>query len=443
MLRKELTIKAKTIHYWAFFIMAGICILNLNYPLSVRFGISRPLSVMILGCAVVCVLTTRYSIPRSLGRTGFFFLAWIGLYIIAATLSAIVMGNYSGQTLFMVNIYTSSIIVILVSSVAGFSAAQEDRLQPFLRVLFYLCMTSTVLILFSDPIAQAFQLDRHEVGRGAGFFRNPNEAGQMCCLTLLLAFTMLRGARFPLIYLICIGVIYMATLLTFSKGAILTAGLLTIGQVVSLRGSWRFSIWWTLVAIAFVFAFAWLLKVDTRYLDVSASGKRRIQQIRSLVIERELTEETTTNRLFLNRYGLDLFWESPLIGHGLGTFTKMEGIRLGCHNTYLMIIGEAGAVLGILFLLLLWRVLGAIFRCRSPLVKQLGWGYMIVLGLAMIVSHNELYRRYHNIFLGLVLGMIAGRHYYLAKLAGAEAAAASETEASVVMSRPEPETVGA
>ena len=91
-------------------------------------------------------------------------------------------------------------------------------------------------------------------------------------------------------------------------------------------------------------------------------------------------------------------------------------MRLGSHNTYLMIFGEAGVLFGIFFLLVLGRLIMTSLKCQSPLVKQLALGYLIILLLAFVVSHNELWRRYHNILLGLVFGLLAGRSHFYEKM---------------------------
>jgi len=421
MLRTK-TISYKTILFTSFFVMAAICFLNLNYPLSVRFGFSRPLSLIILACCGLCLLTTRYSVTRALSGVGLLFFAWMITFMGIGSLSGLIMGTFGDRAVYMISVYVNSLLVIAVSAVVGFNAAQEHSLRPFLRVLFFICMTSTMLIYASDPLAAFFNLDRAAIGRSAGLFYNPNEAGQMCCLTLLLGFAMLRGSRFPMVYLACIALIYGATLLTFSKTAILTAGFLTLSQIATLRGNRRFGLWWGFLAVFFLIGFWWLLSVDTRYLDFSVTGKRRIHQLRSLVVEQELNEETTTHRSFLYRYGFDRFTESPVIGHGLGSFTKFEGLRMGCHNTYLMVFGEAGGLVGIFFLFVLARWGITILRARSPVIRQLAMGYLIVMMLAFMVSHNELYRRYHNIFQGMVIGLIVGRAYYRERLQQRQAA---------------------
>jgi O-antigen ligase len=75
-----------------------------------------------------------------------------------------------------------------------------------------------------------------------------------------------------------------------------------------------------------------------------------------------------------------------LIGSGYGSFSGKEGHVQGVHNSYLMVLGEAGILPFILFILYIGYliVMSIIYFTRKPnLIMQ-----MIGLSLFLMANHN-------------------------------------------------------
>ena len=121
-------------------------------------------------------------------------------------------------------------------------------------------------------------------------------------------------------------------------------------------------------------------------------------------------------RLLIWRRGLEKALEAPLFGHGLGTFVILEtapigykGTPVGVHNLYLLLLGEAGIIPALLFILSLILLLRAQWGAPKSIARDATTGWLLVIALNGMTSHYLLLVPAVMFLAGLFVVMSAAR----------------------------------
>ena len=199
---------------------------------------------------------------------------------------------------------------------------------------------------------------------------------------------------------------------TFSRTALVVLPVLVLGALLVSRGAQRKRLagGTLIIGLAVVGVLA---NVDLDLLDA-----RQIARLDSLsvMVERSAIDDVSlAGRATLWRLALDQALESPLFGNGLGSLHELEGawynddgVLLGAHNQYLILLGEAGFVPLVLFVSFLFVTFHAGFRTEKAL-WALGAvsGWALVLTLFSIAFHGILTQRACNFIIGLSCAVVA------------------------------------
>ena len=129
----------------------------------------------------------------------------------------------------------------------------------------------------------------------------------------------------------------------------------------------------------------------------------------------EVSDSSISERQELLVLAPDETAKSPLFGNGLGTIHSLDrapsssqGIPQGAHNLYLILIGEAGIIPLVLFLLFLGSLMRLRLTASKSVARDAVVGWAIVIGLACMASHNILAMRTVDFLIGLSCAMVAG-----------------------------------
>lgn len=240
--------------------------------------------------------------------------------------------------------------------------------------------------------------------RYSGFFSNANEAGIISLSTFVLMLWMYDKSKF-FVYLLGAIISALAVFFTFSKSSIICLFILIIVYLLTLR---KFS---GLFLVLLVFSFSGLLFFMPELFidDLNISQENRLQSVQ-LFLSGNVNADTTTGRTELWKLGLSHAVDNLLIvGSGLGSFHSLKGAMIeydvvqGVHNTYLMLLGEAGILVLGLFVLANILVLVLLWQKRLFFLLL----YMIVLQVDLLAAHNVLGLRFHDFLIGYMLGLIA------------------------------------
>ncbi len=168
-------------------------------------------------------------------------------------------------------------------------------------------------------------------GRYSGFYLNPNVAGFIC----IFGYGLTYGVRNITIKLSGQFIFTLMGLLTFSRTFIVIWLLINlISLKISIKNIRIFAIG--------ALIFGTLLVID----EFVGLNNPRFQQLKSLVnnedvSSEELSEDSRTATWA--RYYPDIL-EAPVFGNGYGALAGELGVKAGVHNSYLLVVGEAGII---------------------------------------------------------------------------------------------------
>ncbi|MFC4172160.1 O-antigen ligase family protein [Microvirga sp. GCM10011540] len=391
--------------------------LNLNGVILLFLGAEAFLSPIILLLTIImCIKYARiaYVTPSYL-----LFALTVASYLLFGGLAGILGSSFNSSY-----ITSYGATILLVSAIHFWLASvDEAELTRILTILKNILLVSCVMVILSDvirpyqvtPMMPGIDADQLRQGmesadRASGFFENPNEAAMIAlyCIVLIAA---LPSSSLPL-RLVQGAVAVVALIMTFSKAGMLTLLVLTALFLLTRRSFMTLVL--SAVGLVLVFSGLWFV-FENDLLNLSWEQRERLSDVLNLA-GGEINERSTTGRNVLFEMGFEKITSNFPWGAGLGEFHAMEGgVRkvaggievnewLGIHNTFLMIAGEGGMVPLVMLLVFLLSLLT--YGVSAP-HRGIVYGFTIILMSDMMVSHHVLLLRFADMFLGVVLALLA------------------------------------
>lgn len=217
-------------------------------------------------------------------------------------------------------------------------------------------------------------------GRYGGLYINPNTAGVICLIAFSLTFHF-KNLPFKLLTQL---LIVTAGIMTLSRYFVLILLLVNIVAIMANRKN-SISLFAGSIGIVVVLSVSSLFNLNTS----------RFSAFQSIFEGQEMQTQTMTQGSRNETWALytDIILDNPVTGigyrglHGLQTSNYSNiHVRVGVHNTYLMVIGEAGIV-PLLLLILIY--LSLILRSVKHLKTNPEYMCIaVVLATYLLVSHN-------------------------------------------------------
>lgn len=382
-----------------------MCALNVNGVLDMTLSVGAAASLLLLAGALLVIAhhgRLAWSTPFTL------IFAAIVLYLV---FGALIEDWYYVDKPFAEYIRTYVATLLLLWAFAGYTASlgHGARLTLFLRFVRNVFLVAAASIWASPLLYKVYvNLPPSHFERMGGFFQNPNEAGLASCMALVMTLAV-PFRRLPLqavAFVVALG----GVALTLSKTS-MTVTIVVIGWHLIRHLTWRTVLAGAIVAAVVVPAALQLMPaadgLDSS-MKLGAHQKNRIAAV-GQILTGNIDSETTTGRTELWSIGISRALSNFPLGYGLGSYHFMKdgipegSIWLGVHNTFLMFWGEAGVLVGLLFLG------GFMTLARHSLVYARGGielPAVVVLFGDMMSSHGALEVRYGNLILGLILGLV-------------------------------------
>lgn len=413
MITSRLLDRIVTLAFWA---LGVICVLSLNDLVRLWLGVERAFSMPLLLCCIVALAgLLRVRLMEALGTPGLLILSALATYGGVGIVVSIVTGSdlrSDGASYSYLVRHASSGLLILASAVGARVVWNRSGGEGLLRVLLLLMTGSCLLVLASPWLMDQYLLRMEVPERYSGSFSNPNEAALVACFAVALALSFMRAGRFGLVFVGALLVAGWALVLTFSRTALIALAILLVHGLLRNRGT-------TQVRLAVVLALAGVVLggaftgLDTRLQD------RAIRRWNALV---EISDRRTRDdvalggRLELWRLAGEKAAQAPLFGNGLGQLHRLEGAWYhvdgslhGAHNQYLVLVGEAGFIPLVLYLLFLGNLFQAGLR-KGRDVPILGAvsGWVLVVAVFGLSHHGILVQRATNFVIGVGCAAVAG-----------------------------------
>ncbi|UZO80242.1 O-antigen ligase family protein [Aquimarina sp. ERC-38] len=329
------------------------------------------------------------------------------------TLSSTLGAIFSALMFFSLLIYAiieKEIIIINLLLIAGFgyfliSGIQfyvGDEREYFIKFIKYFWIiiigTSLAARTSKDELLVflsigAFSIFLHAIifssdyGRYSGFYLDPNTGGLICLMGYGLAINIAnQKIRLPLLFLFT-----FAGIITFSRTFIV---IWLIINFLSLRvDSKNYKIFGMGIGIVIlIISLAGILNFNTT----------RFSQLQAIVNNEQVTKQD------LNKGGRTETWskfypylsDKPFFGHGYRSFQGRGLNFVGSHNSFMMIYGESGIFVLLLFIcfylhLFYW---GLKFFKEKPYIL-----FLTIVQILFLLTNHNYYTNYYLIFISLWL----------------------------------------
>jgi O-antigen ligase len=208
-------------------------------------------------------------------------------------------------------------------------------------------------------------------GRYAGFYINPNVAGFIC----IYAYSLTYGLKKESLKLLGQFIFTLMGLLTFSRTFIVIWVCLNI---ISLKIS---------IKNIRILGLGFLIISSLFFIDeLVGLNNPRFDSMKKILNNEQVTSSEINDDSRTDTWAkfYDEILAKPIFGNGYGTFSGLK--RQGVHNSYLMLIGEAGIIPIIILLSMLaymfyWGFI--LFKYAPNLLMQ-----VIALSLFLLANHN-------------------------------------------------------
>jgi O-antigen ligase len=386
-----------------------ICMLSLNALGMMALGSEQLFSYGILALCLFILLVYQFNVPSAIGKVGKAFYLYMAVFLLIAVPNNV--GNDPMEIynrLLEIRMNLSSALVVAACAVGTYGIARAYSPKSALRLLglVALLVPAAVYVGALFPGIYRFREAGAETGRFTGFFGNANSAGSALCAAAAIGFACLVAEKRRSLVIAGLVVTALAVMLTFSRGAFLTAFLLAGLQIFISPVLRHKSI--LLAGVGIVMLMALLVFQAARG---GAEKLEKGQQVRAstmaALLKGDLSAQNTGGRFYLAMNGLKHWLESPIIGHGVGGQRRVGEFELGAHNTFIRILGEGGIISGAFMFGFLWVFYREARRCPIPPLRTLALGYLFVFFMACMTSHGVMIHRHHNAMLGITFGMLA------------------------------------
>ena len=229
----------------------------------------------------------------------------------------------------------------------------------------------------------------NDYGRYSGFYVNPNTAGNVCLIGFALAFKLNNKKQ----RLIAQFLFVIAGIMTFSRYFILLFILVNLVSILSNKKN--------IIGLASgVIALIIILSTTSLQLNIERFGA--LKSIFTDDVDTETISKETRNETWAEY--TDVILDNPMFGNGYKAMQGREsdtvGIKVGVHNSYLMVLGESGIIP---FVLLIFIYLALFFRSIKHFDTNPEYVYLSIILLAYLLVSHKLYENYLVLFLSIWL----------------------------------------
>ncbi|WP_164122293.1 MULTISPECIES: O-antigen ligase family protein [Sphingobacterium] len=306
------------------------------------------------------------------------FLLVIAYYLFSKNKKPIIPFIVFGLLFFLISIlvstqndegYLVTLIKYFIIIVMGASVVTDTTKEDIYIVLLLGCLSIILEAIFIEGIG----------GRYRGFYINPNAAGYACILGYSLSFS-IDNKKLKIIGQLLFSI---AGLVTFSRTFLLIWILINLlALLINYKNVYKF--------LAGIVLFALLLSFGDK-LDLSTKRMHAFSGILEGKVNDDLAEESRTETW--SHYYNEIL-NNPVWGNGYHSFSgEIFGpeynsftIKNGVHNTFLMVIGEAGFFVLLYFLWIYGSFLinGVKIFNDNPVIFLISFS----LVMYMLTNHN-------------------------------------------------------
>ena len=387
-----------------FFLLTFLFISDLNGTLSNVFHTKAFLSEIILLLTIILFIKS-FQIPVKVPFLTRYYIFFYIFFLTFGTLLFFIKGKALGNPFERIRSLTPSIIVIYTFTKWFLYYISGNKFEKIINIIAIALFVNTLAIVYSHLSGSIFVFDNYtDKERSSGLIASVNQAGTVASIAQAFFLNIALNANTNkikrLIYIVLYFVALYAAVVTFSKAAMLKSLLILSVFIyyyfIKIYKSHSFQIKNQRRRILLPFMFfstIVVLFLGSRILsNFSEYQISRIVDFTSF-LKGNINDEITTNRTSLAAHALDLIKRDYYLGRGLDTFHRMEGVGLGTHNQFLLILGETGFIGLLLYMAYYWFLLLKNFKIKLPELKFLGVSVIVVLIVTAASMHTMLFTK--------------------------------------------------
>jgi len=334
------------------------------------------------------------------------------LYILSAIIGDFLNGFYSGLELYIDVIRWSLNLLYYLYARSLFIGGNRRLLNAMALGFATVVLLSTIVSLYEFNVGKTYDFRaliqpqstyafvRNQLGvydgayiRPSGLFNNSNNTAMQMAFLLPWCIAGLmeskENLRIKLFYLISMFAVLFSSLLTISRGGILTMICMIIAFFSLIRQKRKFISWGILIIMVLLI----LSNTGLIQMDITQNIMNRFNKVGS-------DDFNTFGRMELNELSLKIWLENPFFGVGMGQYDErlyarpdlsprmrmemdLKGKGIANHNSYTQFLAESGLIgtLGILFALI-----GGLNYTLHILKLRQRYPEIYLWGVALLVS---------------------------------------------------------
>ena len=288
--------------------------------------------------------------------------------------------NYTEQD--TTNYFIKESIRFMIVVICGVEVMYRSKTSDFFYILLVGAF-SVIITAVVFPESNAYY--NLIAGRYSGFYLNPNSAGYACLMGYALSYT-IKSKQWRLIgqFAFTLGGIF-----TLSRTFFLVWILINLVSIIRDKKN----IYVPMVGVI-------VLIIVFSFTNTDNFASDRFEALGSFFddgpVQTQTLQEDSRTATWAMYY--DLIMDKPFFGNGFTKFQRNTGLLPGVHNTYLLVIGEAG----IIPFLVMIGLYGYLFFSSLNLFKTRPelFYIMFIVMLSMLVAHGYFYV-YNNVLLSI------------------------------------------
>ena len=420
-----LTDRPSSKHHFAIFMFWLVAIatqININHVSNMVVGTGWFVNLGLVLCSIFLVLSVRTPLRRTLGLPGYLIVAALVSYLVIGGGMILVTNSEWRMENHRLPLAVCFAIFVIVASALGASAVLRRFGIEYLLARILVIKAIVCILILANPLMVEYLYHAiPEYYRGvsstrfSGPFYGPNHAGPAACQAVALSLSLLSSRHRGFAFLVAI-LGSAAVILTFSRAAILILVLVFLfflwSRIPSRYTQLRTSAALWLVSIVVIGSVV-LILINLKHLPFEDAQISRLEWIVN-----PTKSGPYASRFYIWPLSVSYIAESPVLGHGLSQFHHVEGapvchggptndhIPCGTHSTYLLLLGEAGIIPLIFFVLFI----GSLFRAYLTLPKSMAiatvTGWTIILAMESMFSDDVPFHPWNAFIIGLSCALV-------------------------------------
>jgi len=370
-----------------------------TYSAVMKISIINPKNLLIF--SIILVLYLNFATPNKLFFIKIPILKWLLVYIVIIFIWFILPNNYMDIEEFKKFIFSILFFLTMTILIAN-DDNQFSKTRITLLFITLLAISNNIYEFFHPFAFYSINSDYNIIGRSAGFYVDPNIAGQAILFGLIFSYEIVpKTLKIPFILLTFIGV-----LVTFSRGSLVGWSI-----IMFLFFKYRLIDKKTTIVLFMTFLSLIIFFLPLLYdlIINNFNNPTNLLNRLNFFTGSSHIDRSELERLKIGISAFNLFADNPIFGSGLSIIRHWK-YSVAPHNIYLTLMAQFGLIGLFSYIYLIYTLIGNA-KGEVKILGKVFLGYFLFLGLT---THNIL-TAYQTIIAMTLMSNMSYRSYLVYK----------------------------